>query len=135
MSERARISDSLLQQVLNLRAVGALGLKETRPGSGVFRYRTRAAGWPVNIDLDTTVLEIRAYFGDDVEVIATGPVPEQIMDALVDPAASVTGSPGSDAKKAREAIRAIVSEWRAGNPRVFMHSPRVARHPDGWNNS
>ena len=77
------------------------------------------------------MLGLRAYYEGNVEVIATGHVPERVMRVLTD-GHSPLGST-ADAAAAADGLRHIVTEWREKNPRLFMHSPRVARHPDNWN--
>lgn len=127
------LRDRILHQLLALHQAGGLALAETGPRSGVFRFGFRAGGWPVTVDLDTTVLELRAYYAGTVEVVATGPVPERIMQRLTSPRSG--GVDGAKAKAAKDELRRIVAEWKNRNARIFMRPPAVARHPDGWNNA
>ena len=121
----ARIQECLLA----LKEAGALPLRQSAPDSGVFRFRLRAGGWPIDVDLDDTVLEVRAYHGNDT--VATGRVREVVMNGLLE-------NPGDGRQPTREELaplRAVVSDWKKSNARIFMNSPHVARHSDGWNNA
>jgi len=129
-----RFSERLLEPLLRLRATGALEPREDAAARGAYRWSFRAAGRPVQVDLDTTVLELRAYEGR--ETLATGRVPERVMRVLVgqEDAPPATDD-GVTAGEALDALRAIVRDWRRRNARVDMEPPRTARHPDGWNNA
>jgi hypothetical protein len=120
-----RVQECLLQ----LAEFGALPLIESDPDSEVFRIRFRSAGNSVDIDLDRTVLEIRVYHERDV--LTTGRVREEIMDALLG-----TGAGARQPTRAELApLRQVVQDWKSRNARMYMRSPDVARHPDGRNNS
>lgn len=123
--------ERLLRALLTLKSAGSLPLEQTAPGSGVWRFRTRAAGWPVVIDLDSTVFGLRAYHGNDV--IATGAVSEQVLGALIEDGAKAAAAPPG--REALADLRAVIADWKSANARIFMKAPDVARHPDGWNNS
>jgi hypothetical protein len=118
--------ERIQEHLLALKEGGTLPLAESEAGSGIWRFRARAAGWPIDIDLDTTVLEVRAYHGNDL--VATGRVRAPIMKALVEP--TDARAPGKDDLAP---LRATVRHWKESNARIFMKSPDVARHPDGWN--
>lgn len=128
----ARFSDRILEQILKLRSAHALPLHALDTPQGVHRWTFRAGGWPVQIDLDETVFEMRVYSGR--QVIATGRVSPEAMTALlgrrpIDPGGAVS------VDDCLAALREIIADWRRRNARVFMEPPRVARHPDGWNNA
>ncbi len=121
------IAQEFLQHLIELWRAGGLRLGETARGSGVHRFSFRAGGWPIVVDLDTTVLEMRAYHQRDG--IATRGVPARVMRALV------TEDPKGDGsvKDALDALRGTVRRWKQDNARLYVRSPDVARHPDGWN--
>lgn len=121
----------ILEQLLRLRAAGALPLAETAPGRGVWRWSFRAAGQPVDIDLDTTVLCLRCYHWRDE--VAMGPIAPETMEVLLGrrPVPADTGK-ATEAECVAE-LRRIVADWRAGNPRIYMQPPATAGHPDNWN--
>lgn len=122
--------DAQIQEcLLALKEAGALPLVQSSPDSGVYRFRMRAGGWPIDVDLDDTVLEIRAYHGNDT--IATGRVRDVVMAGLLE-------NPTEGRTPTRDELaplRAVVSDWKQRNARIFMNSPDVARHSDGWNNA
>ncbi len=127
----ATYTPRILEQLLKLRAAGALPLRRLPEVEGLWRWGFRAGGMRVEIDLDSTVLELRAYAGR--HVIAVGRVRAPVFAALTSGAEGVRDSRAADESLA--ALRAIVGEWRTRNARLFMEPPRVARHPDGWNNA
>jgi len=125
-----RYHEEILRHLLELADAGALPLAESSPGSSVYEFHMRAAGWPIVISLDATVLELRAYHGRDL--ITTGPVSTPVTEGLVG------CGPAGQAAPTREQLaplRATVKAWKNDNARLFMKSPDVARHPDGWNNA
>ena len=130
MSKPLPISDRVLNALLDLKEAGSLPLAQTKPGSGVWRFTFRAAGWPISVDLDTTVCMLRAYHGNDV--IATGRVSERAIDALVEGAERPAPPPD---RASLDGLRAVVRDWKNSNAWIYTKSPDVARHPDGWNNS
>ncbi len=121
----------LARDLLALKAAGGLTLTETGPRSGVHRYAFRVGGWPIVIDIDETVLELRAYF--DRDALATGRLRPEAMDALL--GHTDLPSTGTSAKEARDSLRGTVRRWLDGNARLFVKSPAVARHADNWNNA
>src|SRR5262245_13152479 len=121
----------ILEQLLSLRAAGALPLVESAPGRGIWRYGFRAAGQPVSIDLDTTVLCLRVYHARDE--VAMGPVPEAVMDALLGRKPVPDGVPKAAPADTLAELRKIVADWREGNPRIYMTPPETVGHPDNWN--
>lgn len=121
----------ILEGIVALWNAGELKLKETPPGSGVHRYRFRAGGWPIDVDLDTTVLGLRVYHGRDV--VANGSLSEPLMMALVGEGGPPPGQ--GSASEAIARLRTAVSRWKDENARLGITSPHVARHPDGWNNA
>lgn len=127
-----RFAERILEQLLRLRAAHALPLEPLTNPEGVHRWTFRAGGWPIQVDLDETVLEMRVYH--DRQTVATGRVPANVMGALLGRSAIDAGGAVSP-EDCMAALRAIVADWRRNNARVFMEPPRVARHPDGWNNA
>jgi hypothetical protein len=121
----------VLEELLKLRAAGALPLVESAPGRGIWRFGFRAAGQPVSIDLDTTVLCVRCYHARDE--VAMSPVPESVMDALLGKRPVPAGVPKVAPADAIAALRKVVADWREGNARVYMRPPATAGHPDNWN--
>ena len=128
----ARFTDRILEQLLLLRAGDGVELVESRDPRGLWEHRFRAGGDVVRVILDSTVLEVRAYAGNDV--VGTGRVPERVLGMLVGdvPLPDDMGR-GTTVEEARAALRAIVGNWRRRNARLAISSPNVARHPDGWN--
>jgi hypothetical protein len=123
----------ILEQLVRLRAAGALPLVETAPGRGVWRWGFRAAGQPVSVDLDATVLCLRVYHARDE--VAMSPVDVATMDVLLGKAPVP-----ADVTKATEAecvaeLRKVVADWREGNPRIYMQPPATVGHPDNWNDA
>lgn len=123
----------LQHQLLRLRSAGALALEEVPGVRDVHRFRFRVGGHSIVIDLDSTVLELRAYRGNDT--IAVGPVESDVMSTIVGRLPMPSDYPTATAEEARADLRSVVSEWARKNARVHMSSPDVARHPDGWNHS
>jgi hypothetical protein len=121
----------MMEQLLRLRAAGALPLVESSPGRGIWRFGFRAAGQPVSIDLDTTVLCLRCYHARDE--VAMSPVPEAVMDALLGKRPVPDDVPKTAPSDAIAEMRKIVADWREGNPRIYMQPPATAGHPDNWN--
>jgi hypothetical protein len=121
----------ILEQLLRLRAAGALPLVESAPGRGVWRYGFRAAGQPVSIDLDTTVLCVRCYH--DRDEVAMGTVTPSMMDTLLGKRPVPADVAKSSEAECLAELRKIVAEWRDGNPRVYMRPPETVGHPDNWN--
>jgi hypothetical protein len=123
----------ILEQLLRLREAGALRLTEVAPGRNVHRYLFRAGGWPVSIDLDATVCELRAYHHRD-EIVMGHRVGEQVLDILLGrkpyPA---SGGPRVPEAECLAELARIVAHWKAGNPRIFMQPPVKVGHPDNWN--
>ncbi len=132
-SAGASYRERILEQLINLRAADALPLAESDGPGGIYTWGFRAAGWPIELLLDMTVLEIRVYHGR--HTIATGRVNAPLMAILVGRLPVPAQLAGASEDEALAALRAIVAHWRERNPRVFMEPPRTARHPDGWNNS
>jgi len=128
----ARYNERILEQLLRLRAAHALPLRALEAPTGVSRWTFRAGGWPIQVDLDETVLEMRVYAGR--QTISTGRVPPTVMSALLGRRPIDTGGAVA-ADDCVAALREIVADWRRRNARVFMEPPRTARHPDGWNNA
>jgi hypothetical protein len=88
----------------------------------------------VAVDLDRTVLELRAYHHrDEVSML---PVSERTMEVLLGerPPAETAG-PRPDAAEVLAALRQVVAHWRELNPRLFMQPPVKVGHPDNWNNA
>ena len=127
-----RFSERIIEQLLRLRAAHAFPLRELESPEGLSRWKFRAGGWPIQIDLDETVLEMRVYNGR--QTISTGRVSAQVMSALHGRTPIDAGGAVSP-EDCLTALRAIIADWRSKNARVFMAPPRVARHPDGWNNA
>jgi hypothetical protein len=123
----ARILDALLR----LRAGGALPLAESAPGRGVWRYGFRAAGQPVTIDLDITVLCLRCYH--DRDEVAMSPVPPATMDVLLGRKPVPADVPKSAEAEGVAMLRQVIADWREDNPRLYMRPPATAGHPDNWN--
>ena len=85
---------------------------------GVSRWTFRAGGWPIQIDLDETVLEMRVYMGR--QVVATGRVAAAVMSALLGRTPIDTGG-AVQADDCIAALREIIGDWRtriqaAGGP-------------------
>jgi hypothetical protein len=118
-----------IDALLALRAAGGLDARETAPGSGVWRWRFRAGGWPVTVDLDAGVLCLRMVH--DRDEVAMGRVPAKAMDALVGGAPPPPTQ--ATAEHAMAALRAIVAEWKQGNARLQIVPPVKVGHPDNWN--
>ena len=129
--QRSPFAARIIEELLRLRAVGALLLRETAPGRGVWCYRFRAAGQPVDVDLDATVLSLRCYHARDE--VAMCPVPPATMDALLGRREVPADVEKSTEAQCVENLRKIVAEWREGNPRIYMRPPATAGHPDNWN--
>jgi hypothetical protein len=127
-------STRILEQVLKLRAADALDMQAKADVKGLYTWCFRAGGWPIEVHLDETVVEMRVYHGR--HTISTGRVPPRLFPALIGTAELPAGSGnGVSADESLSALRAIVADWKRKNPRVFMEPPRTARHPDGWNNA
>ncbi len=127
-------STRILEQLLKLRAAGALDMKAMSEPKGLYTWSFRAAGWLVEVHLDETVVEMRVYHGR--HTISTGRVPPRLFPVLVGATELPAGSSnGVSTDESMAALRAIVGDWRRKNPRVFMEPPRTARHQDGWNNA
>ena len=126
-------STRILEQVLKLRAAGALDMQPKRGPKGMYSWTFRAGGWPVEVHLDEIVLEMRVYHGR--HTISTGRVPPRLFPVLIGEAEVPGGGGGVSADESLAALRAIVADWKRKNPRVFMEPPRTARHQDGWNNA
>lgn len=122
---------AIAAQLLLLRAAGALDLRETGPRSGVWAWRFRAGGWPVDVVLDDNVLEMRVYHGRDE--VAMSRIPAPAMNALLgrEPARVEGQPPRADDVIAE--LRRLVAGWKAGNARIFTVPPQVVGHPDNWN--
>lgn len=122
----------ILEQLMLLRAAGAFAPAETAPGRNVWRWRFRAGGWPVDVDLDAVVLEIRVYHARDE--VAMAPVPANVMRILLgkeEPPQPGEPIPAPEAILAE--LRRIVAHWKAHNARIFIQPPRKVGHPDAWN--
>ncbi|MCE9636577.1 MAG: hypothetical protein K8T90_12805 [Planctomycetes bacterium] len=122
----------ILEQLLWLRAAKAFDPKETAPGRGVWRWQFRAAGWPVVIDLDTSVHEIRVYH--DRDEVAMAPVTTKLMAILLGgdlPPDTGEKVPSPDASI--QELRKIVEHWKAGNARIFIRPPMKVGHADHGN--
>ncbi len=123
----------ILDQLLRLRAAGALPLAESRPGSGVWRFGFRAGGRMVSVDLDATVLELRCYH--DREEVAMGPVRAETMDVLIGRLPVPADAPRSGEAECLAELRRIVADWRELNPRIDIRPPVKVGHPDNWNHA
>jgi hypothetical protein len=122
----------ILEQLLLLRAAGGFEPAETAPGRGVWQWTFRAGGWPVDVILDTHVLEVRVYHGRDE--VAMGRVPEPAMNLLLGRVPVDTGGEKVPAPAEIVAeLRRIISAWKEGNARIFIRPPAVVGHPDNWN--
>jgi hypothetical protein len=121
----------IVDQLLRLRAANALPLVESAPGRGVWRYGFRAAGQPVSIDLDTTVLCVRVYHHRDE--VAMGVVTPSVMETLLGKRPVADDVPKSTEAACVAELRKIVAEWRDGNARIYMRPPATVGHPDNWN--
>lgn len=120
----------VLRGLLSLRAAGALDLKETAPGRGIWRTSFRAAGWPISIDVDASVLEVRVYHSRDE--VTMGRVAGDTLDQLLGRAPVPAGTP-KDAAAAWAELRAVVADWKRDNPRIFIRQPETVGHPDHHN--
>jgi hypothetical protein len=120
----------ILEQLVRLRAANTLPLAETAPGRGVWRWGFRAAGQPVSVDLDTTVLCLRVYHARDE--VAMGPVDVATMDVLMGKRPAPAGVAKATEAECVAELRRIVADWRLGNPRIYMQPPATAGHPDNW---
>jgi len=120
-----------VEQLLRLRAVGAFAPQEDAKTRGIHRWRFRAGGWPVDVDLDTTVLELRVYHGRDE--VAMGRVPERAMAMLLgrEPVPADGARPDADAVVAE--LRRLVADWKSKNARIFIRPPVKVGHPDHGN--
>ncbi len=126
------IPSRILWQLLCLRAVGAIEFAETARGSGVFRYGFRAGGWPVTIDLDTGVVEMRVYHARDE--VAMVRVPEKALYQLLGRIPMPVGAQTTGtAESALAELRNAIAEWKRENPRIFILPPSKVGHPDNWN--
>jgi hypothetical protein len=121
----------LLDQLLRLRAGGALPLVETAPGSGVWRWGFRAGGQPVTTDLDTTVCELRCYH--DRDEVSMSPVRPGTMEMLLGKAPMPGDVPKTTEADGVAEMRRIIKDWREDNPRLYMRPPVKVGHPDNWN--
>jgi hypothetical protein len=122
----------ILEQLLLLRAAGAFEAKESAPGRGVWNWRFRAGGWPVDVVLDENVLEMRVYHARDE--VAMCRIPEPALRVLLGRApAPQAGGALPSADETLAALRAIVAGWKAGNARIFIQPPVTVGHPDTWN--
>lgn len=122
----------IVDQLLALKGAGALDAVATSPGSSVWRWRFRAGGWPIDVVIDQSVLEVRVYHGRDE--VAMGRIPEHVANALI--AASGPGTPdhaAADAAIAR--LREVVAEWKSMNARIYIQPPVKVGHPDNWNDA
>jgi hypothetical protein len=128
------IPSRILWSLLSLRASAAIEFKETSRGSGIFRYAFRAGGWPVTVDLDTSVVEMRVYHGRDE--VAMVRMPERAMDQLLGTAAMPKDTAvQNDAAAAGALLRAAIKDWKSENPRIFIRPPVKVGHPDNWNHA
>ena len=128
------IPSRILWQLLCLRAVGALEFTETSPGSDIFRYGFRAGGWPVTVDLDLSVIEMRVYHARDE--VAMVRVPEKAMEQLLGRAPMPKGATTTgDAATALAELRNAIRDWKKDNPRIFILPPEKVGHPDNWNHA
>jgi len=131
-TQETRYADRILEQLVKLCAASAsTPFARLESPDGIWRFTFRAGGWPVQVDIDSTVLEVRVYHGR--QVIAMGRVTAPVFAALTGAEPLAKGSASAD--ECIAALRAIVADWRRRNARVYMEPPRVARHPDGWNNA
>ena len=90
---------------------------------GVSRWTFRAGGWPIQIDLDETVLEMRVYMGR--QVVATGRVAAAVMSALLGRTPIDTGG-AVQADDCIAALREIIGDGAAISPTVTT-SPTPSR--------
>ncbi len=123
----------IVEQLLPLRAAGALPLVESAPGRGVWRYAFRAAGQPVTIDLDATVLTLKCYH--DRDEVAMSAVAPETMDVLLGKRPVPAGVAKATEAECVARLRKIVADWRAGNARIYMRPPATVGHPDNWNHA
>ena len=121
----------IVEQLLRLRAGNALPLVETAPGRAIWRWGFRAAGQPVSVDLDMTVLCLRVYHARDE--VAMSPVDVATMEVLTGKRPVPAGVAKATEAECVAELRKIVADWRAGNPRIYMQPPATAGHPDNWN--
>lgn len=121
----------ILETLLRLRAANALPLVETAPGRGIWRWGFRAAGQPVSVDLDLTVLCLRVYHARDE--VAMSPVDVATMETLLGRRPVPAGVAKATEAESIVEMRRIVADWREGNPRIYMQPPATAGHPDNWN--
>lgn len=134
MPETAQIdiTRSILEQLLLLRLAGAFSPTETTPGCGVWNWRFRSGGWPVDVVLDRTVMELRVYHGRDE--VAMGRVTDRAMDLVLGrEVLPRTAEPVPSAEETLAELRKIVARWKAGNARIFISPPHKVGHPDNWN--
>ncbi|MCG3134007.1 MAG: hypothetical protein HMLKMBBP_01276 [Planctomycetes bacterium] len=129
-ASRTDLGSRIVRGLLSLRAAGALELRETAPGRGIFRTGFRAAGWPVSMDVDASVLEIRVYHSRDE--VAMSRVSGTVLDQILGRSPVPAGTP-KDAAAAWSELRAVVADWKRDNPRLFIRPPEKAGHPDNWN--
>jgi hypothetical protein len=121
----------ILEQILGLRAAGAFQPAESAPGRGVWNWRFRAGGWPVDVVLDETVLEMRVYHGRDE--VAMGRVPAPAMAVLLGRAPAPNGSAAPSGDACLAELRKVVADWKSGNARIHIVPPVKVGHPDHWN--
>jgi hypothetical protein len=126
-----KFAREIVEQLMRLREADALPLVESAPGRGVWRYAFRAAGQPVSIDLDATVLSLRCYHGRDE--VAMSPVPPATVEMLLGRRPIPAGRAKTTEAEAVAALRRIVAAWREGNPRIYMTPPGTVGHADNWN--
>ena len=124
--------DRIVRALLRLRAAGALEAPEVPGVRGVFRYPFLSGGWPVTIDIDRNVLEVRGYHDRDEIVMhrVTVPVMEMLLGER--PLAESIERLDDPDEPVRE-LRQVVADWKSGNPRLFMRPPVKVGHPDNWN--
>ena len=134
MPETAEIdvTRSILEQLLLLKLAGAFEPTETDPGCGVWNWRFRSGGWPVDVVLDRNVMELRVYHGRDE--VTMGRAPDRVMNMLLGrEALPPTGERVPPAQESIAALRKIIAQWKDGNARIFIQPPHKVGHPDHRN--
>jgi hypothetical protein len=127
------LADRIVAQLLRLRAAGGFDPRETAPGRGVWRWAFRAGGWPISVDLDLNVMEMRVYH--DRDEVAMGRVRDDAMAVLL----GRVPPPAEFGRAAPEDVladlRRIVADWKTDNARIFTRPPVKVGHPDNWNDA
>ena len=115
-------AETLRSLVARVHAAGRAPFVEEPAGSGVHHWSTRVGRWPLEVQVDRFVMEIRCYLSD--ELFCTGRIPEHEALALLDPA------PGPGDAAAERDLAEFVDEAQKGDSRRFLTPPHADRHPD-----